>query len=545
LRRLALATALGLLLLYPERAFPGTGRDNNQLSSPAVEARQPSLGQSSPSCHPKTWRAFLEEAILLTSSTIDYWFEYSHFTVDWQFTWKTFGRKFFTAESPRLDSNAFWFNWSHALAGAGYYNMARTNGLNSRVATLFSLGSSALWETVSEWRELISLNDMVFSSMGGPAIGEPLFQVSSVLSHGKGLLSRLASFVFNPFLFANNWFDLGHGPAPNSDAEAAWHRYRLVIGLREDKVSPAGSTAAAQAGTSYRQFHAGLDMETNSVPGYAKAETFSRFLSGTLSSRIFFDMDFSSFGLEEFNIRTQAVLFGYGRQSALTGSDGKVRGNSFSVGYGSAFEVFKKRAVAWYDGTHEVEGGGLATAGNARFMRPTPTQFTDKLAVISPLGAVFKLSRFGPRLHVRWTSEVSVDLAMVNALAYNRYTESHDPGGVKSTLLNWGYYYALGMTLATDAAADLGQWRLQGALRYQWYDSIEGLDRYQYLGLVADDFDLRDSRLFWRFRLAFHLPRTPIEMGLAAEGIGRRGSLLDIREHYREHRVYYQLAVVF
>src|SRR5512143_500151 len=91
---------------------------------------------------PKTWRALIEEGVLFAASTAQYWSAYQRFTIDWQFTWRTFGRKFFTAESPRMDSNAFWYNWSHAGAGAGYYFMARANGLSSPVSTLFSLASS-------------------------------------------------------------------------------------------------------------------------------------------------------------------------------------------------------------------------------------------------------------------------------------------------------------------------------------------------------------------------------------------------------------------
>ena len=134
---------------------------------------------------------------------------------------------------------------------------------------------------------------------------------------------------------------------------------------------------------------------------------------------------------------------------------------------------------------------------------------------------------------------------MVNSLPYDRFTESHDPGGVKTTLLDWGYYYALGMTLATDAAVDWRQWHFRGAASYQWYDSIQGLDRYQYLGLVTEDFKLRDTRLVWRCSLGYRLRGTPFELGLAAEGIGRWGRLLDLRDHYTEYRYFYQLRVVF
>lgn len=545
IKKLVPGLLLILLCLNPVSMFPCPEQTKDKPETALTENDKSSSKSTNAPHHRKIWRAFLENGVLLTASTLDYWGSYGHFTVDWQFTWKTFGQKFFTAQSPKMDSNAFWFNWSHSFSGAAYYDMARINGLNSGVSTLFSFGLSTIWETFTEWRELISTNDMTFTTFGGPALGEPLFQIGSYFSHRQGLLNRVAECLFNPFLAANNWFDRGSGPAWNSGPDASWHRFSLFAGLREAHVSPAGTTAVGHSGTYYRQFNVGLDMETNSVPGYGRAQTGSRFLSDTLSCRVFFDLSYSSAGMEEINIRSRAVLFGFSWQSVLQDQNGNLHGHTASLGFGTAWELFIKRPVAWYDSTTEVPSGGQATVGMARFLRPTPTQFTDKLCTISPLGAVFNLSFFGPRLLIRWTTEAYGDFAMVNALAYNQFTESHDTSGVKTTLLNWGYYYALGMTMASDIDTEWRQWHVRAAASYQWYDSIQGQDRYQYMGLVTDDFKISDTRLVWRFKLGYHLAHTPAELGLVAEGIGRRGSLLDIRAHYWEKRFYYQLGILF
>jgi len=517
----------------PAAGSTGPLEDCPGTDPPAVQAVRHS---------PKTWRALIEEAVLLTASTIDYWGAYGRFTVDWQFTWATFGRKFFTAQSPKMDSNAFWYNWSHAGAGAGYYAMARCNGLDNRVSTLFSFATSGVWETVTEWRELIAINDMIFTTFGGPAIAEPLYQVSSYFSHREGLVNRVAGFLFNPVLAVNNWFDRGRGPAANSAPDAGWHRFNFYAGLKEDKVSPARTTAVDQSGARYRQLNLGFDMETDTSPG---AGPDRRFLGDTLSSRAAMDLSFSSAGLEEIRIRTSAVLFGGCSTSVAPDAGGGLRGSSVSLGYGTVFEVIKKRSAAWYDSNNEVPEGGLATTGDARLDRPTPTAFTDKLAVISPIGAVLTLSRFGTRFHLRWTSAAYEGFAMVNALAYNRFTESHDPSGVKTTLLDWGYYCALGMTLATDAAVDWRQWRFRGEASWQSYYSIQGQDRYQYAGVVTDDFKLNDTRLAWRFTFGYRLSGTPLELGLAAEGISRAGRLPGVSEHYRELSFFYQARLVF
>jgi Domain of unknown function (DUF3943) len=493
-----------------------------------------------------TGRAIAESAAILGASTVYYWTLYADFMADWQFnfTWRDQKRRFFTAESPKFDSNSFGVNWGHALAGAYFYSTGRTNGLSSRTSALFSLGVSTVWEVACEWREIISINDLIFTSLSGPAIGEPLFQAGSYFTYRKGFWNGLAGFLFNPPLAINNWFDRSAGPAANSGPEAGWHRFSLFAGMERAAVSPAGTTTVPASAAGHEQFNLGLEAETNAVLGYGQPGELRAALSDTLSSRIFFDMSFSPAGLEEFRLRTQAVLFGRAWQS-LDGEPGAaVRGTSVSLGYATAFEAYRKRPVAWYDSGAEQPGDGPALS-YARFARPTPTEFTDKMVVVSPLGGALEAAWFGPGFHVRWRSGAYGDFAMVNALAYNSYTEGHDPSGVKSTLLNWGYYYAWGMTLVTDGALDWRSWRLRAGLGYQFYGSIQGLDRYQFLGVVTDDFGIRDDRLTWFFRLGCRLPGTPLELGLSAEGTRRSGRILDLAGTYRETRLFYRLSFVF
>ena len=59
-----------------------------------------------------------------------------------------------------------------------------------------------------------------------------------------------------------------------------------------------------------------------------------------------------------------------------------------------------------------------------------------------------------------------VDFSMINSLPYNDYSAGHDVWGVKTTLRNWGYYYALGYSLG--GRLDLRY----GGLRTEARDSI-------------------------------------------------------------------------
>ena len=533
-RILSVVLLVACLLSGPGLLRPGPRQTQDHPASTPAE-QNPS---SPPSRRGQTGRALLESAIFITGSTLYYWRNYYEFKEDWQFklTWHDQRRRFFSAESPKMDSNSFWLNWSHAFPGALYYLFGRSNGLSSGTSLLFSTGLSAFWECVSEWREVISINDMVFTSFAGPALGEPLFQISSHFSHRRGFLNQFAAFLFNPLLIFNNWLDRKDGRAANSAPPQGWHRFCLSVGAK------AGSVSTAR--NSYRRFNLGLDMETNNSYGDEGSRGRGGFQWETISSRVYADFDFNSAGLEEFRIRTRAVLFGTLWKSGQAGRDKADCIRSGSLGFACAFDVFKKRPVAWYDGSQELLEGE-ADISEGRFWRPVPTQFTDKLAVISPLGAVLDLSSFGKSLSVCWTAAAFGDFAAVNALAYNRYTASHDPSRVKSTLLNWGYYYALGLTIASDVSTEWRRWQLRGVLSHDWFESIQGQDRFQFMGVVTDDFRIRDSRLVWRLTLGYSVPQTPIMLEVTADGIVRRGRILDITDRYRESRVSYRLSCLF
>ncbi len=149
---------------------------------------------------PKAWRAFIEMGLNLGISTVNYWIKYTKFLEDWQFTltWKDQKRKFFTSEGLRLDSNKFRTNWTHAWSGALYYNWARSNRLSPLASFFFSSGGSLLWEYVAEWREIASINDQIFTWAGGPAIGEPLFQIADHFRSRPGFANRIACLLVDP-----------------------------------------------------------------------------------------------------------------------------------------------------------------------------------------------------------------------------------------------------------------------------------------------------------------------------------------------------------
>jgi len=533
--------ALGILILSAVLVCPAlltAGADSGLSPVPPTEPK------------PKLVRAILEEATLLGISFVNYWHHYDSFIADWEFSLTLADQlKRWNPKYWSMDSNSFYTNWGHNLSGGIYFDITRTNGLSTLDGTLATLGGHLLWKIVGEYKEeLFGLEDMINGVFGGTAVGECSYQLGSYFSHQPGLLNKLAEFVFNPFLVVNNLLDHKQGPAADSGPEASWHRFFLAVGYKYGEVTPAGTTTVAQSGTPYNQFHVGLDMETNTVPGYGEAGSFGQFFPNTLSARFQTDISSSPAGVEEYRIFPSAVLFGYAWQSLTEAPDGTVRGTSISLGYGCGFDLTHKRTVTWYDSSNGETPEGVTQEHWARLYRPTPVQFTDKMSIVNLGGPALDVSWFRPRLLVRWRTEVYGDYGMIDTLAYNRYTEFYDNTGVKTTVLDWGYYYAFGMTYGSDVEAQWRQWRLMAAVRYQWYSRIKGLDRYQFMpGVITNDFGIHDERLNCRLSLGYHIPRMPLELALAGETTGRWGRILDhdVTDHYEENRLYFQARFLF
>lgn len=106
---------------------------------------------------------------------------------DWEypFTWETFRKKLFFDDTVRFDNNAADINLGHAGAGAAYYLIARSNGLNAAESFGYTFAASSLWETLGEIREVYSINDQIVTTWGGLVYGETLHQISSYLRNGS------------------------------------------------------------------------------------------------------------------------------------------------------------------------------------------------------------------------------------------------------------------------------------------------------------------------------------------------------------------------
>ena len=157
----------------------------------------------------------------------------------------------FTVQSPRtwLDNLRHGFEWddnhfvnnafAHPYHGNLYYNIARSNGFTYWESVPFSLMGSLFWECCGE-NHRMAINDWINTGIGGSAIGEVLYKVTSTILDNQAtgterVLRETATFLLNPFRGFNRLVS-GRasrvGPNPPDRSPIGGLSNRLTVGTR-------------------------------------------------------------------------------------------------------------------------------------------------------------------------------------------------------------------------------------------------------------------------------------------------------------------------
>ena len=481
---------------------------------------------------PKKWRrAIVQLGVVAVYSTYRYWRDYHEWVEDWQFelTFADQYRRFLTTEAIRFDSNAYITNWTHVLGGALYYEMARTNYLTWAESLMTSFVSSAMYEYVSEWREVISVNDMFLTTFGGYSLGETFFQVSDYFHHRKSPVLKALGFI-NPVNEFNQWLDRKN-PVSHVYPEPGWASLVLSAGWWRSSETGRGAFSAGRIG---------LETQLIRIPEYGKPGTFKRVLRDTSMSelsinavvrqRLPADIDLRTGLNQEADMYARVVGLSWYRQSI----DELGRGTALSIGIGSAVTYVRKR-----NAVYDARG----VPNHLDPLPETPTDFRDKMTVTHLFGPVVDWTRFGRRLKVRTVADAYVDFALMNAFAFNAYSAVHPIAGMKATLNYYGYSYVYGGSASGRIDVDWGNLWVRGLFSAHLWRSWAGLDRYE--NEITNNVNPVDSRTRFLFQAGWRLPSAPVRAFVAIEGIHRWGRIGDVRASSQETRTFAGLSYLF
>lgn len=326
----------------------------------------------------------------------------------------------------KIDDDGFSINqFAHPYGGSVYYGLPRSTGLGFWESSLYSAVGSFFWEMAGE-RSDPSINDQIFTPIGGTVLGESFFRMASLLLESggdrPGWARELGAAVvspplgFNRFTFGDR-FDAvypSHQPATFA---------RLQIGAAFSHSSHNVSSHVADY-TAIGSF--ALDYGLPGKPGYGYERPFDYFE---------FELNLTNQHAVD-ALLARGLLFGRGYAAGEStrgvwglyasydyASPQVFRVSSVAVSLGTTWQTWLGRSVA-VQGT-VLGGGGYAGAGT--FHRPgnrdyhygfTPEGLTDlrlifgDRAMLDVTGREYYVSDFAAPAPDGWENMVHGDASL-------------------------------------------------------------------------------------------------------------------------------------
>lgn len=417
-----------------------------------------------------------------------------------------------TLRSLRFDTNLNTTNHLlHPTAGALVYTTARVNGLPVGAAFAYGLAQSTLWEFALEWREKASINDLVYTAIGGMPFGEALYHAGEYFNSAPdaGLPQEAAAWTLGFPRRIHRALDGDENPPvplPSDDLGfSSAYAHRFAIGYEAAALSN-------EDGAEGMLHTIRLDTELIAMP---------RFLEPGTRSKTFFDGNFTEmharFGIDdrvvEADFQARATLFGHYLQDIRVDEDGDVEGHALMLGVGPALRFQKSK---WL--------------GRA-----------DQLSTVHLPGPHVELWLREDALAARFGAEGFADFASLASLAYPGFVERFGGDGTKTVLQRQGYQYSFGTWVRARGDLAYGPLGLGGSVGYGSYGSIEGADRFQ--SRVTRDLHGTESVLEIEAHAAIHLG--PVALGAGFRERRRESTLGPVDERRRDRDIHLSAGIVF
>ncbi len=497
--------ALALVSTSPARA---RADDSASLEAPRYVGREPEAYHL---------RAAVEELALLVLGSVQYATEQSN-SRDWDlhYDWPSFRSKL-TGESVRFDTNKFDTNMvTHPVAGTLYYVAARGNRLTILESFLYATAASTLWEYVGEFRELVSINDVIVTPLSGVVVGETLTQLGNYVRRSRpGIARDVVGAILAPSSSAHDALD-GATLRVSEEADGlglardAGHAFALSGG--------GGVLFARNAGASVME-RVSLHGDLVDVARYHGIGPVSGWMTDGGVTRLDAEASANRDGWSDFELDAAVAPFGYYHQD-LRRHGAHLSGHRLFVGTGVGFDY----------GAHRYVSTGRDGA-------------LDHVAGVHAAGIWLSAEGYRGTLRVRVDLETHPEFAAVRSLALDDYTaQRRDVVALPSVAATQGYYYALGVVVAPSVEIDSGPIAFGASARLEAFRGIEGLDRHQ--DEIRGEVELTDQRVLARAWVGGS-PIDALHLRITAERRLRRGQIADVSASLEESALVASAGVVF
>ncbi len=426
----------------------------------------------------------LEQLAWLAPPTIYYFSTTNLQREDFELKWdrESWKKKLVTFDGVVFDTGNWTSNaFRHPVFGAISYQIGRSNGFSPFAATLIDFTVAVVWEYVVEYRELVSINDLMVNTISGFMIGEPLFQLGKLGDHkGVGWARKSIAAVSSPVHTAHR---IAGYPSWKLDTRP-WTDFELSVG---GNLADHGSTRSGEVGVD-------IDLELIRDARYGVPGTGSQWTGLAAFNRVMGQARFGQGELSRSQFRTATTYFGkYSRSidDAINGSD-----SFFGLATGFDYET-----------------------------REMPME-VDRYAIFHLFGPKVALGLWRGKNHYTWETGASLDAGMMQAhvfgpvLPFPEFPQT-------SVLQTRGYYFGGGLSASTRLRLESPVWtaELEGRAYQMW--SIDGRDRME-TGAGADDpRNVSDTRFSALAAVGVRPGIANAKLELTLEGTARRGAWED------------------
>lgn len=450
---------------------------------------------------PKYARAAGETVLLLGIGWIWYAAKPGANSADWDFT--DFSDKI-DPSAIRFDNNRFTTNMLlHPIAGSGYYGLARANSLSIPASLGYAFAASTIWEYLLEWREKVSINDMIMTPIGGMVLGECFVKLVEYVSSGppRGTTARQAFRYTLGFPHAlHDQLDEvpPHGDHMPSDALGFSSEY-----AHDFRLGYEFAHGADDHDNSGIQHVLTAQTEIIALPGYLRPGKFQQVFAHGNFTEMSLRMGFSSRGLVDSDVWLRAAFLGYYVQDLVRTDVTDLRGHAYALSLASAFTHTQGRFLDSPDETGILHMAGPAIEG--------------------------WLTRSG--LWFRGRIEGSLDFAGLRPAALQSFRERNPEGTIKSVLETFGYDYYFGLSLRAQVLLTYRALELGQRVSYGVYDSVAGFDRFE--ERISRSAESTEQIAGYRAWLGAHV--RPFQLQLRFDTRIRTGTLEGQRSGRQEH----------
>jgi len=438
--------------------------------------------------------AAFDSALLITLSSIQYLTDPETNAQDWKldYSLRSVGQKL-TFQVFEFDDNAFRLNSGHAMSGTFYFLSARSRHLDVFDSFLLAAGSGLTWEMTTEFREVVSVNDVLMTPFGGLALGEALYQLSDFFRASDDTFANqlIADILGGPARLAWN---RDHSPPggvrlldANGYAADRWHRIRLFAGL---DAAGAGTGLATRGGAG---FSVGADTAIVPRADYDHPGDTAEWTHETLATRFRARASFGEQGLRDLWIQARNDYLGY---------------------YAQHLRPWEKGLL----GLSAYAGLGAVLEHDERLVRPV----FDQMTAVGPVGASVHVVLHAGQFRLRTGAEVHPVFAQIRSAAWPSYLGGGgSDAGAFDVLKEHGYYYALGLRPSFRVSAEYRG--LEAGLENRSY-SLRGVDLIAHPASHAGPY-LADERTVWSGWIAHALPVRHLRLVLWLDSAEIRGKV--------------------